>query len=437
MNSAEFGLVFMASLLIFCATWSIPFKRDGIWIRLSLLLVIFGLETCVLLIQRFGVAGKFAATILELLGHFILVGIYCKGIIWKNYLIFYIVMQCANILMAIETAIIPSFAAVFELLFVRAGQVNLLAYVLMISVKAVETYLVAHGFRKLMKPEVLSGANVYRTMTLILMILVGFFSSVGHEIVDEKRFVYADNRMPLVAFWITFTIIWLLVLNLIAYIYNRAEKKRVMNRRALIEKLADDNYNHYRDLARSNDELKILYSRTNMFRDVSDRDKIYAEYVNNLEAGARDRYEFSLSGCLAVDSLLYEYSEKAKAAGVSFSAVLEPFELLPISMQDAAAIVEYLMEGVFARVTGGHRSDAWIMLDWRMRRGMMIIVLAYHGAEKKRFSRRNIEFVRDIVSMHYGVVQTIREDEEDQIRLFIPSQNDNNKETEDTGLAAV
>ena len=93
-----------------------------------------------------------------------------------------------------------------------------------------------------------------------------------------------------------------------------------MNRRALIEKLADDNYNHYRDLARSNDELKILYSRTNMFRDVSDRDKIYAEYVNNLEAGARDRYEFSLSGCLAVDSLLYEYSEKAKTAGVSFSA---------------------------------------------------------------------------------------------------------------------
>lgn len=72
-----------------------------------------------------------------------------------------------------------------------------------------------------------------------------------------------------------------------------------------------------------------------------------------------------------------------------------------------------------------------------MRRGMMIIVLAYHGAEKKRFSRRNIEFVRDIVSMHYGVVQTIREDEEYQIRLFIPSQNDNSKETEDTGLAAV
>ena len=243
--------------------------------------------------------------------------------------------------------------------------------------------------------------------------------------------------MLLVAFWITFMIIWLLVLNLIAYIYNRAEKKRVMNRRALIEKLADDNYNHYRDLARSNDELKILYSRTNMFRDVSDRDKIYAEYVNNLDSGARDRYEFSLSGCLAVDSLLYEYSEKAKTAGVSFSAVLEPFELLPISMQDAAAIVEYLMEGVFARVTGGRRSDAWIMLDWRMRRGMMIIVLAYHGAEKKRFSRRNIEFVRDIVSMHYGVVQTIREDEEDQIRLFIPSQNDNSKEIEDTGLAAV
>lgn len=72
-----------------------------------------------------------------------------------------------------------------------------------------------------------------------------------------------------------------------------------------------------------------------------------------------------------------------------------------------------------------------------MRRGMMIIVLAYHGAEKKRFSRRNIEFVRDIVSMHYGVVQTIQEGNEEQIRLFIPSQSDSGKETEDAGLAAV
>ena len=437
MNSAELGLVFMASILTFGAIWAIPFKRERIWTCFSLLLISFGMEACVLLIQRFGVAGKFAATILELLAYFSLIGIYCKGIIWKNFIIWYVVTQFGNILMAIETALIPSFAAVYQAMIARAGRMKLLPYMLLIVINIIGNYLMAKVARKLMKPEVLSGANVYRTMTLILMTLIVFFGSISHEIMDEKRLVYAHSHLFLVAFWIAFTIIWLLVLNLIAYIYNRAEKKRVMNRKALIEKLADDNYNHYRDLARSNDELRVLYSRTSMFRDVSDRDKIYAEYVNNLEAGARDRYEFSLSGCLAVDSLLYEYSEKAKTAGVSFSAVLEPFELLPISMQDAAAIVEYLMEGVFARVTGGHRSDAWIMLDWRMRRGMMIIVLAYHGAEKKRFSRRNIEFVRDIASMHYGVVQTIREDEEDQIRLFIPSQNDNSKEIEDTGLAAV
>lgn len=39
--------------------------------------------------------------------------------------------------------------------------------------------------------------------------------------------------------------------------------------------------------------------------------------------------------------------------------------------------------------------------------------------------------------MHYGVVQTIQEGNEEQIRLFIPSQSDSGKETEDAGLAAV
>ena len=299
------------------------------------------------------------------------------------------------------------------------------------------SFLFALLVRKIMKPEILSGANVYRVMTFILITAVVLMNPLGRGITDWNRAAYDGGVIFILGFWTIFTIIWLLIFNVIAYVYNRAEKRRIRSRRALIEKLADDNYSHYRDLARTNDELKVLYGRTSRFRNTYDREKIYADYVSNMGTAARDRYEFSLSGCLAVDSLMYEYSKKAKSAGISFSAVLEPFERLPISMQDAAAIVEYLMEGVFARVTGGHRSDAWIMLDWRMRRGMMIIVLAYHGVEKKRFSGRNIEFVRDIVSMHYGVVQTIREDEEDQIRLFIPSQNDNSKEIEDTGLAAV
>ena len=71
-----------------------------------------------------------------------------------------------------------------------------------------------------------------------------------------------------------------------------------------------------------------------------------------------------------------------------------------------------------------------------MRNAMIIVVLAYHTAVKKHFSGRNIEFVRDIVSMHYGVVQTVSESGEDQIRLFIPSQG-YDKETEGSEIPTV
>lgn len=436
MNAAELSLVCMAALLTSGAAWAIPFKRDGVLIRLSLLLSLFVLELGVLLIQRLGVVGKFAATIMELLISFILIGIYGKGIIWKNFIVWYVVTQCSNIWMAIQTAIIPSFATVYAALLLRDGHIELFPYLMLVGTNVIGTYLLGLLSRKIFKPEVLSGANVYRAMTLILMTLIVLLGSALHEIIDEKKPEYHGNNLFLFGFWIAFTIIWLFVLNLIAYIYNRAERERVRNRMELIEKLANDNYKYYRDLARSNDELRVLYSRTRMFRDWSDRDKMYAEFVNNMETETRDRYEFSLSGCLAVDALLYEYSEKAKEKGIRFSAVMEPFSQIPVSEQDAAAIVEYLMESVFVSVAGGNNCDSWIMLDWRMRNGMIIVVLAYHSAVKKHFSGRNIEFVRDIVSMHYGVVQTVSESGEDQIRLFIPSQG-YDKETEGSEIPTV
>lgn len=437
MNSAELGLVAIASLLTWGSSFAVPFKKNGILVRLSFLPATFLLELCVILIQRAGVTGKFVATAFELITHFMLFCLYGKGIIWKNYIVWYVTTQSVNIVIAVLTVIVPAWGTIYTVMILREGYMDPVQYILLMVVNISVSFLFALLVRKIMKPEILSGANVYRVMTFILITAVVLMNPLGRGITDWNRAAYDGGVIFILGFWIIFTIIWLLIFNVIAYVYNRAEKRRIRSRRALIEKLADDNYSHYRDLARTNDELKVLYGRTSRFRNTYDREKIYADYVSNMGTAARDRYEFSLSGCLAVDSLMYEYSKKAKSAGISFSAVLEPFDRLPISMQDAAAIVEYLMEGVFARVTGGHRSDAWIMLDWRMRRGMMIIVLAYHGAEKKRFSKRNIEFVRDIVSMHYGVVQTIREDEEDQIRLFIPSQNDNSKETEDTGLAAV
>ncbi len=436
MNAAELGLVFMASLLTFAAGFAVPFKKNGILVRLSFWLVTFLLELCVLLIQRAGVTGKFAATAFELLTNFVLIGVYCKGIIWKNFIVYFVTTQFSNIVMAVETILFPDIGAVYSAMVARRGHIDPVAYIVLVAVNMVVAWLNALLVRGILKPEILSGANVYRAMTLILMTFIVLLGSLGHEFVDEMKTEHGGDSLFLIGFWIGFTIIWILVFNVIAFIYNRAEKHRIRSRKALIAKLANDNYKYYRDLARSNDELRVLYSRTRMFRDWSDRDKMYAEFVNNMETETRDRYEFSLSGCLAVDALLYEYSEKAKERGIRFSAVMEPFSQIPVSEQDAAAIVEYLMESVFVSVAGGNNCDSWIMLDWRMRNGMMIVVLAYHSAVKKHFSGRNIEFVRDIVSMHYGVVQTVSESGEDQIRLFIPSQG-YDKETEGSEIPTV
>lgn len=59
MNSAELGLVAIASLLTWGSSFAVPFKKNGILVRLSFLPATFLLELCVILIQRAGVTGKF------------------------------------------------------------------------------------------------------------------------------------------------------------------------------------------------------------------------------------------------------------------------------------------------------------------------------------------------------------------------------------------
>lgn len=467
MNSAELGLVVMASLLTWGSSFAVPFKKNGILVRLSFLPATFLLELCVILIQRAGVTGKFAATAFELITHFMLFCLYGKGIIWKNYIVWIVTTQCVNIVIAVWTVIVPAWGTIYAVMILRDGYIEPVQYILLVVVNVSVSLLLAHLARKIMKPEILSGANVYRVMTFILITAVVLMYPLGREITDENRAAYDGGVIFLLGFWIIFTIIWLLIFNVIAYVYNRAEKRRIRSRRALIEKLADDNYSHYRDLARTNDELRVLYDRTDRFRHRmgggqsdeqqthgssskksvpagrKDDDRIYAQLMENADAGVRDRYEFSLSGCLAVDSLLYEYSEKSKDSGISFSAVMEPLDDMKVTEPDAAAIVEYLLEDAFAGMKRqkGREQDsllkkAWIMLDVRVLNGMMLFVISSNvgqGNLKGRFYDRFCEKIQerfyeeaqmdiliDIAAGYHGVVQRINKDGEKQVRLFIP-----------------
>lgn len=470
MNAAELGLVLMSSLLTFAAGFAVPFKKKGILVRLSFWLVLFLLELCVLLIQRAGVTGKFAATAFELLTLFVLIGVYCKGIIWKNFIVYFVTTQFSNIVMAVETILFPDMGTVYSAMVVRGGHIDPVAYIVLVAVNVVAAWLNALLVRRILKPEILSGANVYRVMTLIIMTSIVLMGSLGHEFVDEMKTEHGGDSLFLLGFWIGFTIIWILVFNVIALIYNRAEKHRIRSRKALIEKLANDNYSHYRTLAQTNDELRVLYDRTDRFRHMmgggqsdegrshaggagdimeavpagrKDDDRIYAQLMENADAGVRNRYEFSLSGCLAVDSLLYEYSEKSKNSGISFSAVMEPLDDMNVTEPDAAAIVEYLLEDAFAGMKRQKRREqdsslkkAWIMLDVRVLNGMMLFVISSNvgqGNLKGRFYDRfcekiqerfyeeaQMDILTDIAAGYHGVVQRINTDGEKQVRLFIP-----------------
>ena len=202
MNAAELGLVLMSSLLTFAAGFAVPFKKKGILVRLSFWLVLFLLELCVLLIQRAGVTGKFAATAFELLTLFVLIGVYCKGIIWKNFIVYFVTTQFSNIVMAVETILFPDMGTVYSAMVVRGGHIDPVAYIVLVAVNVVAAWLNALLVRRILKPEILSGANVYRVMTLIIMTSIVLMGSLGHEFVDEMKTEHGGDSLFLLGFWI-------------------------------------------------------------------------------------------------------------------------------------------------------------------------------------------------------------------------------------------
>lgn len=392
----------------------LPQKRKSIWDKIVGFVSILGIYTAVLFVQNYPIFGMPVAATIEMLGSLVLVGIFTKGMIWKNFVIMYLTTQFSNVFLALITLVSPSINQLYSVLVFKDGKIEIATYVLLLVVESIITFLVEMAICKILKPDILSRRKVYMMMTVVVILISVVGSSLNREVVKGLS---GNEKQSLYVFLAIFVIVWLVALNFIGYIYGLSEKKRIKKRKELLNKLSQDTYDHYNALAKTNQELHNFFEGVRNRSRVVDEKKIYADYVNQLGELVQEKYDFSLSGCLAVDSILYEYSCKAKKQGIGFSVIVEPFYNLPISEQNMAAMIECLMEKAFA----GTRKMSCITMDVRMRNGMLIMIFSVLRNARAKNHSWNIELVEDLVEMHNGVVHITSEKDEEVVSLFIPN----------------
>ncbi len=398
------------SALIVCSAMlsSLPYKRkkSGVVVMFAMNLVFY---VCVQHMKEIDGVGPLLAPIIEMTFSFVTIGLFTKGIIWKNYIIFFLAVQCCNVGTVVASLIFKSCAqAVTDAALGKYDNVQGIIIAAVASV--IMTIPMGWLFKRLLHPEVYDRERLYKIIAMVL--IVGneaeyyfriYFSNYLKNITDKKTLIGILSQLFM-------TVGLVLTLNVAAGIYNRSERKRIQREKSLLESLAEENYNHYQMLVCENRELQKLGENHSA--------QAVEEYARKLRQYGQELSGFPLSGNMTIDALLCRYSREAARQGMRFDAVVEPLLDIPISEVELISIFEYLMRVMYNAVSG-EPYGRWMSVKLRFRSGMMLLIVEGNASQpnRRREDGRNIRLVREMTENHAGVLTQ----EKGKVQVFIPS----------------
>lgn len=398
------------SALIVCTAVlsALPYKRKKISI-IAMFVLNFVFYVCVQRLKEKGGAGNLAAPLADIAFSFVTIALFTKGLIWKNYLVFFLSVQCCNVGTLLVVLIFKACAQTMTR--ITDGIYNSVQGIVIAAAASV-LVVIPMGllFRHLLHPEIYDRERLYKCISIILII---------GNVLEYYFRVYVDNflrretgrdRLMAVLSMGFMTACLVITLNVATVIYNRFERKRIQRETTLLESLAAENYSHYQMLADENHELRIL-------RENHSGQAVRA-YAEKLRECGQELGGFPLCGSMTIDALLCRYSLETAKKDVRFDAVVEPVLDIPVSEMELVSVLEYAMRAVYHAVGCLHGSR-WMSVKLRFMNGMMLLMVegSISQTDFWREDRRCIRLVQEMAENHSGVMNLTR----DGIQVFIPN----------------
>lgn len=392
------AIVYAMQMMI-CSLFALPYKRSKKHIPLLILLTF--LEYYILKIATLSESWYWFAYVEEFLGTVVILALFNSGNIWRNFMISWVNFQVANILIAIEGALASYYINVESVIIFGASGHDKYIFVEIILMLANSMFGLFIS-KKIFKHEYDGDGKIYKYIVAIIVILGTMIGLNKSKMIVEARNGVRGN---INVFVIYFSVIlsFVVIMYIVGYFYNISERKRLLKEKEELKGIIKNNYVQYEYVVDSNKKLEF-----------------YKDELKNSEvADDFNLSTLSLSGNIALDSLLASYDVASKESNITFEICVAPITNDIERDMKIVAIMDNLMKLAinFCKTV---EKDKWISLGIRQDSYNIIIKLEFSKHTSNVLKAKELKFVHKIVALSAGAINIDNQDREACINILLP-----------------
>lgn len=391
--------IIYAMQMMICSLFALPYKRTKK--HIPLLVLITFVEYYVLKIVSLSSTWYWFTYVEEFLGTLLVLAIFNSGNIWRNFMISWFNFQVANILISIECVIASYFINIDSIIIFGASGKDPYVFVeilLMFANAMVGLFL----SKKFFKSEFNGDGMVYKYIVAIIAIagtIMGLNKS--KQIVDARYGV--KDSIDVFTIYAVIIISFVVIMYLVGYFYNASERKRLLREKKELKQIIENNYIQYEKIVDSNKKLESFKEKLKQGGHISD---------DNLST-------LSLSGNMALDSLIATYDVQTRKNNIAFEVCVAPLTNDIERDMKLVTIIDNLME-LALKVCRDAKDDKWIFLGIRQDTNNLIIKHEFSKQENYQLNIKGIKLISKIVSSSSGAMSIDNKETEARINILLP-----------------
>ncbi len=389
-----------ATQMIIAILFALDYKRG----KKGVPLLVFASVADFLLVNYFSLSKStwIIAFFCEAIFFLLIIGYFCAGNIWRNYIIIWINFQIANILISLEYYVINRFVDLNTsvLFFGTQGVFHaILDWILMAFDALVALYL----SRKLFKREYNGQEIIYKFMVIFLII--------GTFVVSFKRITtiwdmtdstgQVDPLKRNLVFMIT-VVGMVMALLVIGYLYNLFELRRLSKEKKMLQDILEKNHKRYMIVLENNKGLK--------------------EFRDMLSGGAVQLTEklstASVSGNVLLDTVVLTHVSNFEKQGIAFERIIPPMKEDLAKDKKLATIVDLLLK-ISELENKRNSKEKWIYLVIKKIGENTIVKLEASKSKRKLRYAYELKLLKKIIYSTDGTIDIKDNEEEFEISVLV------------------
>ena len=352
------------------------------------------------------------AYIIELVILIVCTGFFSYGNQWRNFFIVWINFQCTNLIYSIIGIIIKYVTGKHSSVFIRASYGVKQVVLEMIVIVAI-SFPVCRLMNSLFSKEYYGDGKLYKIF-LVVIYTYGSASGILKRILinEAAKVDYTDYKTVMLIYVVSIASI-VTAVYILGSIHGYVEAKHLHKVNVQLGELIQSNYRQYQEVTQNNAALKSVKIELDKYQqNVSSisADDILKEYANELK-DSQESLQQSLSGSLAVDALISNYSTLAKEKGIVMECCIAPLYFDLDRDMKLTAVLGNLFEVALESCVKAS-TKPWINLNIRKNSDNIVIKMEYSKSvdTKSTFKTKTekrlkpMEIIRAITHMEQGTM---------------------------------